>query len=248
MNNNWLEDFFESNFYNRFWGWQLENDDTQKFAESSLELLNAKSGHILDWCGGWGRISVIYAEKGFEISLLDFNKAYLKKAEELFKKKNLQVNLIQSDCRSTPPEIKADFATCFFNSIGFFNDKEQILAFKSLFHSLNSNARILIDCMNLLFLIPYIKPVYDTQREDGYIFRQKNKFSFIDNVLHSDFEIIDNNGNLIENREFHQRLYTPMDIKNIVESAGFKNVRMYADLEGKEISSDESKIFLVAQK
>jgi hypothetical protein len=51
--NSWLKDFFDSGFYEAYWGWQMNPETDETF--DILHLLNAKDGHILDWCGGWGK-------------------------------------------------------------------------------------------------------------------------------------------------------------------------------------------------
>jgi len=55
-NDNGLKDFFRSGFYEKYWGWKFTEDDSEQLAQNSLKLLGASKGHILDWCGGWGRV------------------------------------------------------------------------------------------------------------------------------------------------------------------------------------------------
>lgn len=244
----WLKDFFTSGFYERYWGWKFTEDDARKLAEDCLRILDASEGHILDWCGGWGRVSIHFARKGFVVTILDSIPGYLDRAKDIFGKENLKVNLILADCRKTPSDIQADYATCLFNSVGFFNDKEQIRAFKNLHHALKPNSRAIVDCMNLFYLANWIKPVNDTERENGYIFRQRNGFDFPTDTLHSQFEIINDKGEIEERREFHQRLYTPMELQNILELSGFKVEAMYGNYDQEKMSFESPKIVAVISK
>lgn len=248
MKTDWLKKYFESGFYEKYWGWKIEKDNSESLAESALKLLNAKSGHILDWCGGWGRVSIYFARKGYKVTILDFIDDYLKKAKEKFNKEGLEVNTVLADCRNTPPEIQADYATCFFNSIGFFDDNEQIKAFKSLYNALKPDGKIMIDCMNLFFLTNWIKPINETIREDGYTFRQKNDFNYLTNTMHSYFEVENEKGKIEAREEFYQRLFTPMDLKNLIELAGFKVINIYGNYNGEVISFASSKIIVIAAK
>ena len=244
----WLKDFFTSGFYERYWGWKFTEEDTGKLAEDCLKILNISKGHILDWQGGWGRVSVHFAKKRFEVTILDFVPEYLDKAKEIFGKENLKVNLVLADRRRTPSDIQADYATCLFNSVGFFNDKEQIRAFKSLHRALKSNGKVIVDCMNLFHLVNWVKPTNETEREDGYIFRQNNDFDFSTNTLHSQFEIINDKGEIEERKEFHQRLYTPMELQNTLELSGFKVEAMYGNYDQEKISFETPKILAVISK
>ncbi|MEN6391859.1 MAG: methyltransferase domain-containing protein [Syntrophomonas sp.] len=247
-NDSWLKNFFTSGFYEKYFGWELDKENPVQIAESVLKLLDAESGHILDWCGGWGRISIHFANQGFKVSILDFNPEYLHRARENFKQNGLSIDTIFADCRETPSNIQADYAVCLFNSLGFMNDEEQIKALVSLNQALKPGAKVVMDVMNLLFLAPYIKRPFEAKRPDGCISRQTNSFDFITNTMHSFFEIIDDWGNVRDRKEFYQRLYTPSDLKGLFEAAGFKVDNIFGGFNKEKITFDTPKLVIVAQK
>lgn len=211
-----------------------------------LKLLDAKQGHILDWCGGWGRHAVYFAEKGFQVTILDFIGRYLEIAKKRFRERGLTLSTIEVDCRDTPSEIQADFATCLFNSIGFLETLQQLQAFKSLDGAMKPEGKIIIDCMNL-FAIPRFVKTTERTREDGYIFRSQKKFDFRENIEHMVFEIISPTGEL-RRKEFSQVHYSPHDLVELVTKAGFKLDNIYGSFDGDPISFDSPKIVLVAHK
>lgn len=245
---NWLEDYFKSGFYEAYWGWQLEEEDPKELAKNALEMLGAKHGHILDWCGGWGRVSIHFAKQGFHVTILDLVPEYLEKAKDSFHRWGLEVKTVFADCRETPHYIQADYATVFFNTVGFFDDNEQVRAFKSLHKALKPGAKVLLDCMNLFFLADKLNPEYDTPRQDGYLFRQNNRFDFDTNTLHSLFQIIDQDGKVDDEKVFQQRLYTPMDIKRLMELAGFKVEDMFSGYNFLPVAFDQPKLIVLAEK
>lgn len=247
-NDSWLKSFFSSGFYEKYFGWELEKEDPGQVAASVLKLLDAGSGHILDWCGGWGRISIHFAHKGLKVSILDFTPEYLYRAREIFKQNGLTVDTFFADCRETPANIQADYAVCLFNSLGFMDDKEQVKALTSLHQALKPGARVVIDVMNLLFLAPYVNRPYEVKRSDGCISRQINDFDFSTNTMHSFFEIIDDWGNVRDRKEFYQRLYTPAELKSIVEAAGFQVNNIFGGLNKQKINVDTPKLVIVAEK
>ncbi|MFC1563974.1 class I SAM-dependent methyltransferase [candidate division KSB1 bacterium] len=247
QNDDKVKDFFLSGFYEEFWGWRFPEKDDRKTAESILELLEIRSGHVLDWCGGWGRVSQYFAEKGFRVSILDINKSALERASELFKGKGLDVDLINTDCRETPEDINADDAVCLFNSVGFFSDEEQIKAFTSLNNALENGGRLVVDCMNLLFIQKHFKPVM-TEENDGRRYVRTNDLDNENNVMDSTFEMYDETGEKIKSGDFRQRLYSPDDLRTLIESAGFSVLDIYGNYDKKPFSSSNSKIVLVAQK
>jgi len=246
--NDWLREFFESGFYEKYWSWKYTQNDAKQLADDALRLLGAERGHILDWCGGWGRVAIHFAEKGFKVTILDFMEEYLVRAEELFIKNSLDVTLVPADCRETPSWIQADYAACTFCSIGFFNDREQIDAFRSLYGALKYGGKFIVDCMNRDFMAGAIKPVMETNREDGYLFRQKNDFDPENGVLHSSLEIADGKGKMEAQKEFYQKIYTPGELKALLVSGGFRVDAVYGDYDGNSVSVERPQIVVVASK
>jgi SAM-dependent methyltransferase len=144
--------------------------------------------------------------------------------------------------------VQADYATCFFNTVGFFNDAEQVKAFRSLYRSLKPQGKFIIDCMNLFFLAPLIKPVYDTKRNDGYLFRQNSMFDSNTNTRDSTFEIVNPDGRVEESKEFHQRLFAPGDLAGVIETAGFKVQSVYGNYKRDPATSETPQVIVVASK
>lgn len=186
-----------------------------------------------------GRISICYARKGFKVSILDFNAEYLNRACHRFQTEGLKVNTILADCRETP---------CLFNSVGFLNDTEQSYAFASLYKSMKSKGRVIVDAMNLFFLAPFINQPYENKNDEGWVFRQNNNFDFMTNTMYSLFEILNEQGQVLESKPFYQRLYTPMDLMKIMEKAGFTVTEVYGGFKGEKVNFDSPKIVIVGEK
>jgi len=239
-------DFFKSGFYEDYYGWRLTERESKKDAKRVLKLLDAKHGHILDWCAGWGRHAIYFAQKGFQVTILDFVGRYLRIAKKRFQERGLPVSTIEVDCRDTPSEIQADFATCLFGSIGFLETPEQLDAFKSLYGAMKPGGKIIIDCMNL-FAIPRFVKTTERKRKDGCIFRSHKRFDFQENRKHMTFEIISPTGETRRKR-VSQVHYSPHDLTVLVSTAGFEVDNLYGSLDGDPISFESDNIVLVAHK
>jgi ubiquinone/menaquinone biosynthesis C-methylase UbiE len=244
----WLREFFESGFYEKYWLWKYTPKDARQLAEDCMRLLGAEHGHILDWCGGWGRVSIYFAMRGLRVTILDFMEEYLKRAEELFIKNNMDATLVPADCRETPSWIQADFAACTFCSIGFFNDREQIDAFRSLYGALKYGGKFAVDCMNRDFMLKQLRPIGEEKREDGYRFRQNNEFDKSGGILHSGLEIRDRKGRIEASHDFHQRIYRPEELRTLLSSSGFRVDEIYGDYSGNPVSDARPQIVAVATK
>lgn len=243
-----LYNFFANGFYRQFWKWELTEKDSRYIAEKSLQLLDADTGHILDWCGGWGRISYYYASKGFIVTLLDFIEEYLDMAEMIFKKGGYSLTKILSDFRETPSDIQADYGVSLFNSVGFVSDDEQLRGFKALYNALKPGAKILIDCVNQHYIIRNFKQTMIKHDKFGNSYIYKNSFDNRKNILISEYLMEDNCKNKIINNTFYQRVYSPCEIENLINKAGFKVLKMYGSYEGDNLSFELPAIILTAVK
>lgn len=244
-----LLNFFKTYFDEKFFCSQYSEEENQNLAESIIKLLNPKKGStILDWCGGWGRISIYFAKMGYKVTILDIMPDRLERAKKIFSNEKLYLETICTDCRNTPSDKKYDYATCVFCSVGFFEDNEQIKAFKSLYNSLKKNGKFILDCLNLFFLVD--KNFEDTRmkRKDGKINIQRNEFDFSTNLLHSYYKIVNEKWEIEDESEFFQFLYTPKDLCTLLKSAGFKIENIYGNYKGDPISFKSSQIVIIAKK
>lgn len=133
----------------------------------------------------------------------------------------------------------------FFGSL---NDTEQSYAFVSLYKSMKSKGRVIVDAMNLFFLAPFINQPYENKNDAGWVFRQNNNFDFMTNTMYSLFEIMNEQGQVLESKPFYQRLYTPMDLIKIMEKAGFTVTEVYGGFKGEKVNFDSFKIVIIGEK
>jgi hypothetical protein len=247
LDDNEIAAFFRDGFYERNWAQDFSDSESKAIAEKSAKLLGATAGHILDWCGGWGRISRHLSAMGFKVTILDITEKYLSMAKAAFPK-GAELTLICADCRNTPSTIQADHAICSFNTVGFFSDEEQTRAFRSLHAALRQKARVVLDCINQLYLVRHFLPRMETQRPDGRKFVRLNHFECLTSTLHTDFRVEDVTGRLVEGRRFEQRMYTPLELGDLLRAAGFVVQGMYGDLDRNELSLDLPQIVAVVSK
>ncbi len=213
-----------------------------------LLLLGARQGHILDWRGGSGRYAVWFAKAGLQVTLLDFLPRYIEQARALFQKNGLPVRLVEADSRQTPADIQADFAICLNNSVGFMSDEEEIKAFASLRGALRPRAKLLVDCMNLFFLMkPIAEGLTEWKGPEGLLRRSYGSFDFGRSVWHKTFEIAGPEGTLAR-KGFNQTIYTPHHLGWVLRSAGFVVDQIFGDFDAKPFTFDSRKIVLVASK
>ena len=88
----------------------------------------------------------------------------------------------------------------------------------------------------------------ETIKPDGTKYIKHNNFDLKKSVLFSNFQIIDKAGNMIEEKKFSQRLYTPLELSKLLENSGFQILKIYGDFNGSDLSLDLPQIITIAQK
>lgn len=247
----WIYSFFggEKDFYGRAYLWMLTPRKTKEEVDSILKLLKPKpKSHILDWCGGWGRHSIGFAKRGFKVTLLDFCGKYIEKAEADAKKAGVKINTICTDFRKTPSSIQADYAVNLFTSgLGFLEEKDDLLALKSLHKALKPKAKLLIDTVSLFYIVKNYKEKDQRISPDKTKrFSEERKFDFWTNRNYSTVIFQDKTEKIEGKNQDIVHLYSPAELARVLKQAGFKPVELYGNFKGSEFSFDSKRIVMIS--
>lgn len=257
----WIHKFFggRDDFYGTYYrqaiDFTLTDKNSEEQVEKILRLLKPEAGaHILDWCGGWGRHAIPLAERGFRVTLLDFCREYLEMAEEEARRRGLvpgdSFRTVRSDFRRTPASIQADYAINLFSAgLGYFTERDDVKALRALVHALRPNGKILIDTMNLFWIVRNFRESDFQSVDDGKKrFLTERWFDFLSNRLYASYIFEDKEkGTEVENRSV-MRLYSPRELVRVLGRSGFEPLELYGGLDGSPFGFDSKRIVLIAQK
>ncbi|OGV89373.1 hypothetical protein A2Z41_00255 [Microgenomates group bacterium RBG_19FT_COMBO_39_10] len=247
----WKE-FFGSGFYTEAWGMRTDYSKTKEQVDGVLNLLGPVTGsHILDWCGGWGRHSFLLAQLGYQVTLLDFAPNHIQRAKNKLARKKyrkLKIKCLCKDFRETPPEIQADFAINMFTSgIGYLTQEDDLKALQSLNLALKPKAKFLLDTMNLFWIVKNYQS--DSGRyspKDERVLVEKRNFNFLENRNVS--EIFYFNGLQKIETKLDHRLYSALELINLLKQADFETLEVYGDFDGSPYNFDSKRLIIISQK
>ena len=106
-----------------------------------------KSGKVLDFGAGTGRISIPLAQQGFDVTAIDKSQAML----DIIKEKAVQYNLnIQTDTKLMPyTDATYDIAISIFTVLAYIKDQDEIdFTIKQLWDSLKQGGYFIFDLAN----------------------------------------------------------------------------------------------------
>ena len=255
MGKTWVDELFVSGLYRKLWtkGGELDigSERTSQEVDSILSILQPSAGaHILDWCGGYGRHAIELARRGFRVTLLDYTPLHLDEAREYAKRHEIRLSLVQADFRSTPKEIQADYAINLFSSgIGYFGEEEDVKALRSLYESLKSEARIIIETMNLNWLFRNFQPRSWRVSDDNTLYLLEERgLNFATGKLECQNIVLGLDG---KRHEFHTThfVYSAEDLCRILAFSGFKALKIFGGLDRREqVGFRSPRLVIVAEK
>ena len=251
----WIHDFFggSQDFYGTVYTALgiFDKKDTEKEVDGILSILKASPGsHILDWCGGWGRHAVPFAKRGYKVTLLDFSKEYLERAEAYAVREGVSLNLVHADFRETPPDIQADYAVNLFTAgLGYLGEEKDVIALASLKATLKPGARILIDTMSLVWIMRNFMASSWDESADGMKWRlDKRKFDFMTNTVNTRSVYVDNQAGTNMEVKHGLKVYNPADLARVLRVAGFVPSELFGDFESSEFTLNSKRVVMSAQR
>ncbi len=251
----WIHDFYggERNLYETAYTavGTFDKKSPEVEVEGVVKLLGMKPGdHILDWCGGWGRHSIPLAKRGFHVTTLDFQRHYLERGRMSAQQEGVSVNWVQSDFRETPREIQADCAVNLFTAgIGYFGEENDIVALRSLREALKPGGMILIDTMNLFWIMRNFLPSSWHKSADGtkwYI--ESRSFDFRTHHIHCRNIFLDRVTGEEMSSENDHRVYSGAELSRVLETSGFQPLNLYGDFDGSEFTLNSKRLIITARR
>lgn len=134
-----------------------------------------------------------------------------------------------------------------FTSFGYFDNKdEDIKVLNNIFQSLKPGGACIIDVMGKERLANILQPSTSEESPDGSILVQRHE-------IFDDWSRIRNEWILIKKGkaksfEFHHTIYSGQELKACLIQVGFREVKLFGNLDGKEYGSDAQRLIAVARK
>lgn len=221
--------------------------DTPGQMRDALKLTRPKGKKALDLCCGPGRCSVWLAQQGYAVTGVDRTKFLLDKARARARAAKVKVEWIQRDMRDFVRRDSFDLVISMFTSFGYFNDKqEDVAVLGNMFSSLKPGGSCLIDVKGKECLAGILEPTTSETLPDGATLMQNHE-------IFDDWTRIRNEWIIIRKGRskrftFHHTIYSGQELRDRLESVGFRDVKLYGSLGGEEYGPDADRLIAVGTK
>jgi SAM-dependent methyltransferase len=210
-----------------------------------LELVRFEGRTVLDLCCGPGRHSISFAQHGFKVTGVDLSEFLLERARDRAAEFGVEVEWIREDMRRFNRPKAFDLACSLFTSFGYFQDEQDDLkVLRNVRGCLVSGGVFLIETLSKERLARVWQNAQCSKLRDGSLFLQRPEVC-------ADWTRVRNEWVLIKDghsKSFHfeHTIYSGRELKERLLQAGFGQVTLYGDLEGKPYGLEASRLVAVA--
>jgi cyclopropane fatty-acyl-phospholipid synthase-like methyltransferase len=245
----WYVDFFRKDYLNVY-GHLFTAERAEKEAAFAANALHLKPGDsVLDLCCGQGRHSVALAQRGFAVTGLDLNPAYLDLARQSAQAENVQLEIVRADMREIPFHNHFDAVVNMFTSFGYLeSEAEDAKVLASVSNALKPGGRLLLDMLSREWAVAnYIQHDWHTGT-DGTLYVELRELDLASSRMHVSFSIISSEGIRRDSIGHDIRLYTLTETMRLLERAGMTMIDVYGGFDGESYSIATRRMIIHAQK
>lgn len=221
-----------------------------------IELLKPEPGdRILDLCCGQGRHVLELFRRGFfNTEGLDRSRYLISRARREAKTQGLPVVFREGDARKLPySQDSFDYALLLGNSFGYFETIEDDLrVLRELYRVLKPGGRLLIDVGDGEYLRKNFLPrSWEWIDEKHFVCRERTLSQDGERLISREVITHVEKG-VIADQFYAERLYTPEQLRDLLERSGFHNIQIHETLKtnsqrNQDLGMMEKRIILTAQ-
>lgn len=213
-----------------------------------IRMLQLEDGQrVLDLACGFGRHSVLLAQKGFNVTGYDLSESFLKKAREIADSLLVALDLRQGDMREVPYDEEFDAVINMFTAFGFFDrEDEDLKVLKGVYKALKPGGQFLMDVINREFALADLSHRRWTNENSSYMLEERF-FDYFNSRLELTNRLILANGEVKE-ANYSIRLYTLTEMLEMFNKANLVLTDVYGNFDGELYSARSPRMILVATK
>ncbi len=212
-----------------------------------------KNRRVADFGCGMGPYATRLAEKGADVTGIDFSECFIRHAKETAKQKGLDITYVQQNYLEFETEERFDLITlllCDFCALGPLQRKTMLEKF---YKFLKPGGSLLIDVYSLnAFDQREETEIYEHSRLDGF-WSPENYYCFQNIFKYDEEKVVLDKYTVIEEKQTRViynwlQYYSEDSLRKEFEENGFKVEEFYSDLTGTAISPESLEIVIVAKR
>ena len=210
-----------------------------RFIYKALRL--RKGSRVLDAPCGAGRITIHLAHAGCVVTGLDLMPSFTRRAAARFRKEGVTGRFIAQDIRRMEFDGEFDGVCCWLGGCGYFSEPENRNLIARYARALRNGGRLLVNQINREWLLRHFIVSHTKGR-----LTMRNRWNRRAQRVESDWMV--NRDGRTEHNRLSIRLYTPRQMRDLLEEAGLTFERAYGSHHGEPFSRATRRMIVVARK
>ena len=231
----------------------VDYDNWVKYIEDIIKSENVQVQNILELACGTGNLTIPLTKKNYDIAGIDISEEMLQVAREKAEKENVELVLLEQDIVELDFDVtNLDCILCGcdgFNYITYDEDLEGVFA--KCHELLKENGLFIFDISSYYKLSTVLGNNMYGENRENVAYMWQNYFDDEQNLVEMEltFFVADENGKYDKHEERHlQRAYTEEEILDMLEEAGFSDIKVYGDFTFEQPEEDCERVFFVCRK
>ncbi len=231
----WWRDIFDS-LYLKTDGDVVEDEDN---ARKEIDRLVEATGmepddQILDLCCGQGRHLFELASRGYtHLTGVDRSRYLIRLARRRARTKGVDIAFKEGDARNVRlPEASLDYLLILGNSFGYFaTEEDDARVLSSAARALKATGTLVLDVADGAWLRDHFDPrSWEWIDQHHFVCRERSLSDEGKRLISREVIVHDERG-VIADQFYAERLYSPDELKALMERAGYREVRFLGTLE-----------------
>ena len=212
-----------------------------------------KNRRVADFGCGMGTYATQLAEKGADVTGIDFSETFIQHAKEVAKQKEMDINYVLQDYLEFETEERFDLITLLLCDFCALSPSQRKTMLKKFYKFLKPDGSVLIDVYSLnAFNQREEAETYEHSRLDGF-WSPENYYCFQNIFKYDEEKVILDKYTIIEEKRTRVvynwlQYYSEDSLRNEFEENGFKVEEFFSDVTGTAISPESLEIVIVAKK
>ena len=212
-----------------------------------------KNRRVADFGCGMGTYATQLAEKGADVTGIDFSETFIQHAKEVAKQKEMDINYVLQDYLEFETEERFDLITLLLCDFCALSPSQRKTMLKKFYKFLKPDGSVLIDVYSLnAFNQREEAETYEHSRLNGF-WSPENYYCFQNMFKYDEEKVVLDKYTIIEEKRtrvvYNWLQYYNMDsLRKEFEENDFEVEGFYADVTGTTISPESLEIVIVAKK
>jgi SAM-dependent methyltransferase len=214
-----------------------------------LRRLGVRRGaRVLDVPCGFGRHSILLAQRGYRVTGVDIGPHVLALAREEARSKRVAVDFRRGELRRLRFRGHFDLVLNLFTSFGYFGDRGDQRVLANFHRALRPRGWLVLHTINRDFIVRHYQP-RDRTRLRGFRLEQRARLDWPTSTIRAEWIVrwTARKAPPLRGRT-HLRVYSCHELKEMLERAGFRRVAAFGGFRGQPVSMDRRWLVLLGQR